>query len=81
MLALCVSKNNIAFYKAKEKEEARITEERKNKPKEKKPGFDGRWYTDIDGNKYVKPSRKVTVPWVRAHLSHGAQFAHDYMTL
>lgn len=32
----------------KEKEEARMKAEKKKNPKEKKAGFDGRWYTDIN---------------------------------
>ena len=41
------------YYKAKEKEEAKLAEDRKNNKKEKKPGFDGRWYTDINEQKWV----------------------------
>ena len=36
----------ISAGQAEQKEEARRKQELKNKPK--KPGFDGRWYTDIN---------------------------------
>lgn len=32
----------------KEKEEARLKAEKKKNAKDKKAGFDGRWYTDIN---------------------------------
>lgn len=32
----------------KQKQEAKLKEEKKNAQNEKKPGFDGRWYTDIN---------------------------------
>ena len=41
------------YCKAKEKEEAKLAEDRKNNKKEKKPGFDGRWYTDINEREWV----------------------------
>ena len=33
---------------AKEKAEAEQEEEKKKQREEKKPGFDGRWYTDMN---------------------------------
>lgn len=35
----------------KEKEEARLKKEKKENQKGKKPGFDGRWYTDVNKTK------------------------------
>ena len=45
--------HGIMFCKAKEKEEAKLAEDRKNSKQEKKPGFDGRWYTDINEREWV----------------------------
>ena len=40
--------NHTFYFQERQKNDAKIKEEKKKVQKEKKPGFDGRWYTDIN---------------------------------
>lgn len=53
---------NFLFIQKRQKDEARQKEDKKKEQKEKKPGFDGRWYTDINErseNKFYSQSFKI----------------------